>query len=182
MRTTSMRTAVLIGIFVVAGVALAGISGCRSSKKQEAPQPAAGKPEEQHEAHHGGCLNVIETCDLGHAEVKIEGNVLRLWFVGGENETDKAVRVSDTKIVLAVKTEGGREETLTLNAKPSELAEEKVGDCSHFEGQADWLAGIKKFTASGAVHLKGKERPIRIEYPGGYDPDAAGEKTGEPAK
>ena len=96
---------------------------------------------------------------------------MKVWFVGGENQTDKAVRVSDKQIVLAVTPAGGQEKTLTLDPKPNELADEKVGDCSYFEGKANWLAGVKKFTATGKVNHTGKERPIKIEYPEGYDPD-----------
>ena len=171
MSRTSTSVAVLIGVFFVAGGIVAGISGCGSAKKQDANASAASQPEGKHAAHHGGCLNAIETCAVGHAEVKLDGNVLKVWFVGGENETDKAVRVSDKQIALAVKPDGGQETPLTLDAKPSVLAEEKVGDCSYFEGRADWLAGVKKFTASGKVNLKGQERPIKIEFPDGYDPD-----------
>jgi hypothetical protein len=182
MSKTRMSIGVLIGTFFVAGAMLAGVSGCRSAKKQEANPAAAGKPEEKHEAHHGGCLNAIETCAVGHAEVKLEGDVLKVWFVGGENETDKAVRVSDKQIALSVRPNGGEEKSLTLDARPIDLAGEKVGDCSYFEGRADWLAGLKKFDATGKVNLKGKERPIKIEYPDGYDPDDQAEKAGEPKK
>lgn len=182
MSKTSANMAVLIGMFFVAGGIVAGFAGCRSAKQQETTQPAAAKTEEKHEAHHGGCLNAIETCAVGHAEVKVEGDVLKVWFVGGENETDKAVRVSDMQIALAIKPDSGQEVSLTLEAKPNELADEKVGDCSHFEGKAAWLAGVKKFTAGGKVNLKGKERPIKIEFPDGYDPDDQPGKTGEPAK
>jgi hypothetical protein len=178
----NVSIAALIGMFAIAGGILAGASGCRSAKKQDANPTAANKPEDKHEAHHGGCLNAIETCAVGHAEVKLEGNVLKVWFVGGENETDKAVRVSDTQIVLTVRPDGGQEKPLTLDARPNALAEEKVGDCSYFEAKAGWLAGIKRFTASGKVNLKGKQRPIKIEYPNGYDPDEQAEKGKEPAK
>jgi len=127
--------------------------------------------EEEHETHHGGCLNAVETCAVGHAEAKLEGEILKIWFVGGENETDKAVRVTDKQIVLIVTLENGQKNTLTLDAKPNELAEEKVGDCSYFEGQADWLSNVKKFDATGKVNFKGRERPIKIEFPDGFDPD-----------
>ena len=181
MNRTSASIAVLMGMLLVAGGIVAGVSGCRSDKRQTANQAAASQPEPKHEAHHGGCLNAVESCAVGHAEVKLEGDVLRLWFVGGENETDKAVRVGDRRIVLAIKPEGGQDKPLTLEAKPNELAEEKVGDCSYFEGKAGWLAGVKKFTASGKVNLKGKERPLKIEYPEGYDPDDQPDKAGEAA-
>ena len=36
-----------------------------------AQKPADNAAEAKHEAHHGGCLNAIETCAVGHAEVKL---------------------------------------------------------------------------------------------------------------
>lgn len=168
----------------VLALALAGGGGCRSSEKNAAGKsrgPAA--PSSSHKALHGGCLNVVETCAVGHAEVVLDNGVLRVWFVGGETETDKAVRAGDREIALSVKVDGGGEaKTLVLAAKPIELAEEKVGDCSCFEGKADFLAGAKKFSAAGKVHLKGKLRPVIIEYPGGYDPDDAAERPGGTSK
>lgn len=186
----------LIGNVIAIAILLAGVtvlSGCNGSnensgsavvhseEKHEAhhhddhEHKAHDHEDHQHEAHHDGCLNAVETCAVGHAEVKLEGNVLKVWFVGGESETDKAVRVSDQQIVLMVTPEGGEETTLTLNAKPNELAEETVGDCSYFEGNADWLAGVTEFEAIGKVHLKGKERPLKIVYPEGFDPDSGHE-------
>ncbi len=176
MNVKNNNVTLVVGMLFLVGGTLAILTGCRSAEKDSAAKPGERAGEAKHEAHHGGCLNAIETCAVGHAEVKLEGTALKVWFVGGETETDKAVRVSDKQIVLAVKPEDGAEKSLTLEAKPSELAEEKVGDCSHFEGKADWLAGVKKFTASGQVNLKGKVRPIKIEYPDGYDPDDAAEK------
>ncbi|MGD0090989.1 MAG: hypothetical protein ABSE73_13810 [Planctomycetota bacterium] len=128
--------------------------------------------EHGHEAAHGGCLNELCECENGHAEVKVEGNLLRLWFVGGGNDTKKSVRVPDKELTLTVKgSNGAADKQVVLKAKPIELAEEKVGDCSCFEGQADWLKDVKEFVATGSVMFKGKKTAIRIEYPKGYDPD-----------
>jgi hypothetical protein len=161
-----LKNSVLAAVLVAA---MAVFYGCgKSDADKAAPKPSA---EKGHEAHHGGVLNAIELCSIGHAEVKIEGSILRCWFVGGENETDKAVRVPDAEIRLNVKLDGGEEKPLVLAAKPIDLAGEKVGDCSYFEGAADWLKDAKKFSAIGTVHCKGKERAIRIEFPGGFDPD-----------
>jgi hypothetical protein len=165
----------LFSISVFAAVLLftasmSALPGC-SKTTERAKKPDAQKPDEKHEAHHGGCLNAIETCAVGHAEVKLEGDSLKVWFVGGETETDKAVRVADKQIELAVTPEGGKEQKLTLEPRPIELAGEKIGDCSCFEGKADWLAGVKKFDATGTVNLKGRQRPLKIEFPDGYDPD-----------
>ncbi len=135
---------------------------------------APAHPEEkgEHKAAHGGCLNALGACENGHAEVKLEGGRLKLWFVGGGTDTEKAVRVPDKEIALSVTLAGApAAKPLLLKAAPNELAEEKEGDCSHFEGAADWLNGAKKFTATGTVTFKGRKQAIRIEYPAGYDPD-----------
>jgi hypothetical protein len=171
MNEKTIGAAFVIVAFLAGAGTVAIMPGCKSAKKQDAAEPAASQPEARHEAHHGGCLNAIETCAVGHAEVKLDGDVLKVWFVGGESQTDKAVRVSDKQILLTLTPEGGQAKALTLDARPNELAEEKVGDCSYFEAKADWLAGVKKFTATGKVNHTGKERPIKIEYPDGYDPD-----------
>jgi hypothetical protein len=135
-----------------------------------------------HEPAHGGCLNELGACENGHAEVKVEGNIFKLWFVGGGTNTKTAVRVPDKQIALTVKTEkNAADKQIVLKAKPLALAEEKVGDCSYFEGQADWLKGLKEFSAEGTVNFKGLQIKMKIEYPQGYDPDhdepATKEKT-----
>ncbi len=179
-----LRNVVLAGLLTVA---IAVAYGCQkadegkatskraSPEKGNASAPAkpasATETKGRHEAHHGGCLNAIELCSVGHAEVKVEAGVLRCWFVGGENETDKSVRVPDKEIRLAVRLDSGDEKPLVLAAKPIDLAGEKVGDCSYFEGAAEWLKDAKHFSATGKVNCKGKERTIRIEYPDGYDLD-----------
>ena len=140
---------------------------CRRWAKQEEPHG--------HKAAHGGCLNVIGSCGNGHAEVKVEGDILKLWFVGGENDTDKAVRVPDKELTLAVNVEGGQNpRSITLKCKPIQLLEEKEGDCSCFEGQADWLKTAKDFEAKGTVTFRGKQQEFKIDYPHGFDPDDDG--------
>ena len=150
----------------VAGVLMTLLMGCGKEEKQKAER--AG----EHRAAHGGCLNALGTCENGHAEVRVEGDILKLWFVGGGSDTDKAVRIPDREFALTVTPKGSKEtKTLVLKAKPIEIAEETVGNCSHFEGQADWLNGIREFTATGNVTFKGRTQAIRVEYPAGYDPD-----------
>lgn len=128
--------------------------------------------EGEHKSAHGGVLNAIVTCENGHAEVKVDGDVMRLWFVGGGSDTTRAVRVPESEIQLSVVPATGAEpRTLMLRAVPDALAEEKEGDCSHFEGKADWLEGLNAFVATAQVVFKGTRQELRIEYPDGYDPD-----------
>jgi hypothetical protein len=152
-------------LITVIVVALVYAAGC--GKSNQVIEATHG-----HKAAHGGSLNVIGACANGHAEVKVEADLLRLWFVSGENETDKAVRVPDKEILLTVTPTGSKNNILiTLKAKPNELLEEKIGECSYFEGQADWLKNVKGFEAAGAVTFKGNKQDFKIVYPHGYDPD-----------
>ena len=133
---------------------------------------AAEEASHGHVAAHGGCLNELGECENGHAEVKIDDKKFRLWFVGGGTQTTKAVRVAAASITLTTKVESGKPaQTITLTAKPLTLAEEKVGDCSYFEGEADWLKDVKRLTLTGKVLFKGSETAIMIEWPNGYDSD-----------
>jgi len=166
-------TSNILKLGLVGFLAMAVACGCQKADegKTTPKQDSATKAEAGHEAHHGGCLNAIELCAVGHAEVKVEGGTLRCWLVGGENETGKSVRVPDTEIRLTVKLESGEEKPLVLAAKPIAVADEKVGDCSYFEGAADWLKDAAKFQATGTVHFKGQVRKIEIRFPEGFDPD-----------
>ena len=125
-----------------------------------------------HPAAHGGSLNAIEECGVGHLEVTVENDSMRVWFVGGDTETLAAVRVAAGSIPLVATADGGRTlHTLTLEAAPLALAGETAGNCSHFKATAPWLRDVDSFTAVGLVIFKGRLRVLRIEYPKGYDPD-----------
>jgi hypothetical protein len=128
------------------------------------------KIEAHHEAHHGGCLNAIGSCETGHAEVRVDGDILTCWFVGGENFTDRAVRIPDKEIIVTVKDAKG-ERLIRLVPSPIELAGEKEGDCSRFTGKADWLSAVKEFEGTCKVNFKGRLMDVIIRYPDGYDPD-----------
>ncbi len=161
------HTTMIVTINVIMLAMFCGLMGCKGSRPH-------AEHDHGHEAHHGGCLNVIESCELGHAEVKVEGDVLRCWLVEGGQDTDKALRSSDSEIELSIALEDGQTRSLTLQAKPIELAGETVGDCSHFEAQADWLASVDHFEATGKVTVKGEMRDMVVHYPDGYDPDHEG--------
>ena len=122
--------------------------------------PALGKG---HEAHHGGVLNVIGE-ETGHVEIRLAGDLVELWFVGGGNDTHRAVPIKADNVRLIVEKE------LILDAAPLVLAGESEGNCSHFTARADWLGALKEFSARGRVMFKGQELDLVIRYPHGYDP------------
>lgn len=151
---------------LLAAVFLA-LPSARAGDAKETAEPKGG-----HKAAHGGCLNALGACENGHAEVKLDGDTLKLWFVGGGNDTAKAVRIPDPEVALGILIDGEKDaRTIVLSAKPSVLAEEKVGDCSQFVGSAAWIKGVRTFVATGSVTFKGRKQAIRIEYPAGFDPD-----------
>jgi len=162
-RLIAIASAVLLSCLICNGCSnRTGSSHARTTHKHE--------HEHHHKSAHGGSLNAIVTCENGHAEVKLSGEKLQLWFVGGGHDTGKSVRIPDSSVRLQVKTSDGVK-TLVLTPKPLDLAGEKIGDCSHFEGTAPWLKGLAKFTANGQITFRGKKMPLRIDYPRGYDPD-----------
>jgi hypothetical protein len=148
-------------------------SGCVATLTLGAVMTLAAEPAAPaHRAAHGGCLNALGTCENGHAEARLDGDTLDLWFVGGGTDTARAVRIPDKEIVLTLTFTAGQEpRRLTLEARPNALADEGAGDCSHFAGKADWLQGATAFTARGQVTFRGRQQTLRIEYPKGYDPD-----------
>jgi len=123
--------------------------------------PATGH--EGHDAAHGGVLNVIGK-ETGHAEIRLTDGLMELWFVGGGNDTHRAVPINAGKVELVV------EKKLVLDAAPLILAGETEGNCSHFLARADWLREMKEFTARGHILFKGREFELLIRYPEGYDP------------
>src|SRR5438552_3499269 len=77
-------------------------------------EAASGK----HKTAHGGVLNAISRCEIGHAEAKLEGDRLRVWLVGGAPDTDRAVPVPDRELDLKVAAPGAAPHALALKANP----------------------------------------------------------------
>lgn len=125
---------------------------------------AAEEHHGHHEAHHGGVLNVIGE-EAGHIEIRVEGDTLEAWFVGGGHDTDRSVPIKAEEIPLKVTVPGKGERALVLKASPMKLAGEKVGHCSHFIAKADWLRDVKGFEARGEVVFKGIHQKVVIKYP-----------------
>jgi hypothetical protein len=121
-------------------------------------------------------LNAIESCAVGHIEAVLDGKKLTLYFLGGHDRTDTSLPIKGDKLELDIRLEDGSETSLELAANPMKLAGEEVGRCSRFEGESDFLEGIKNFEASGQVEIDGKMRRLTIKYPEGFHP---GHKEGE---
>jgi len=122
-----------------------------------------------HKAHHGGILNVIGK-ELAHVEVRIQGDTLEAWFVGGGQDTGRSVQINAAEIPLTINIPSRGQKNLVLKADPLKLAGEKMGYCSHFVARADWLKEVKEFEAKGSVVIKGVKEKLIIQYPAGYDP------------
>ena len=146
-------------------------------------EDCCGAPRCSHPPAHGGSFNVVGSCETGHAEAKVEGGTLKVWFTGSCCELKKPARLKDSEIRLAVEIPGeGKARELVLKAKPLTLAGEKDGDSSYFEGKADWLASAKKFTASTKLKFQGSEIDFKIIWPEGNDTDDDDVKDKKEAK
>jgi len=122
-----------------------------------------------HEVHHGGILNVIGE-EAGHIEIRIRGDMMEAWFVGGGNDTNRSVPIKAEEVSLKVTLPDQGEKMLVLKADPMKLAGEKKGQCSRFMAKAEWLKGVEEFEAEGEVVFKGILQKLVIHYPEGYDP------------
>ena len=151
--------------YLFLGLALLGFSGGLFVERSDAEEERG----HSHKAHHGGVLNVIGK-ESGHVEILLQGDTLEAWFVGGGEDTDRSVPIAAAEISLTVTVPGTKQKKLTLKADPMKLAGERVGRCSHFVAQAEWLKDVKEFEARGKVILKGIQQRLVIQYPEGYDP------------
>ncbi len=157
-------------IFIAAlAVVVIVLSFLLLTSKQDSQQKC--ETEGKHKAYHEGSLNAITQCENGHFEIKILDDKLEGWFVGGGSDTNRSVRVKADKVELSVFLPDGTLKEIVLSSSPLDLAGEKKGDCSHFEGSAAWLRDIKTFQAMGKIIFKDKWQPLIIQYPEGYDRD-----------
>ena len=101
-------------------LSVVGILGCRQrTESPHAAQAAAPQQAGKHVAYHDGCLNAIVTCENGHAEVKVSGDTLQCWFVGGGNDTESRRRSAINRLRFRSAPAGGHtKRTLVLQAKP----------------------------------------------------------------
>lgn len=129
----------------------------------------AHEQKQAHKAHHGGVLNVIGK-ELGHIEILVQDGMLEAWFVGGGHDTHRSVPIEAAEIPLNVIISGEKQQKLILKAAPMKLAGERIGHCSHFIAQAEWLKEVREFEAYGEVIFKGIRQKLVIKYPEGYDP------------
>jgi hypothetical protein len=167
-----MRRKLLIFFFSFGILFLFGVSITYSADGDE-PHDEKGHHQGHHKAHHGGVLNVIGKCETGHIEVRLKGDTLETWLVGGGHDTHRAVPVKARQISLTVAIPGQAERTLVLKADPMKLAGEHLGNCSSFTAKAGWLKDVKQFEARGELIYKGVSHELLIKYPEGYDPEHA---------
>jgi hypothetical protein len=160
MRKTEMWKKILLSMVSIYLISFLGNPFIKSALAEE---------RHGHRAHHEGVLNVIGK-ELGHVEILLQGDTLEAWFVGGGEDTARSVPIAAAEIPLTVTFPGTKQKKLTLKADPMKLAGERMGHCSHFVAQADWLKDLKEFEARGEVILKGIRQKLVIQYPEGYDP------------
>ncbi|HNY10577.1 MAG TPA: hypothetical protein PKK26_03200 [Candidatus Wallbacteria bacterium] len=124
---------------------------------------AAGRHEK---TAHGGELQMIGECAIGHAEIIVEEGTVEIWILSGGRGVLKPVTLPDKTIGMKANIEGSKiPMTLILKAVPLDRSE-SVGNCSHFIGGLDELKGAgTRFRAAGKIIYNGAKLDLVINYP-----------------
>jgi len=145
----------------LAMVAAAWLCGCDGGHDHA----GGGGGGHRHDSVHGGVA-----VELGSHEYHLDflhnsgEGVLKAWVMDAHAEN--FVRVTNATLGVRV-TVGGAERDLELTAQANASTGEKVGETSQFEGRADWLKGVERFTGTiPAVEIRGRRyENLRFEYP-----------------
>ena len=130
---------------------------------------------EHHPPHQGTLVELGE--EFAHLEVVLDAKTGTLTAYSLDGEAEKAVRLKQAEIVIAISGVKGLE-TLALKAQESPLTGEKPGDSSEFSVQADALKGVAKFDGIvKAVTTRGTDfKNVKFNFPKGN------EESGDPGK
>lgn len=135
---------------------------------------------EHHAPHKGALVEFGE--EFAHLEIVLDGATGKLTAYALDGEAEKAVRIKQAEIVIAITGVKGLE-SITLKAQASPLSGETVGDTSEFSAQADSLKGVKQFDgAIKEIAIRGSSfKDVKFNFPKGNE-DNDGSKKPEPKK
>lgn len=138
-------------VLALAGVAFLA-TACSKSDHHDHDKKSA-HAEHVHTAPHGGTL-----VEIGEHAYNLE--IVRDYAAGKltayvlDAHAENFVRISAPTLAL-VAMPGGKLTPLTLKAVANPATNEKVGDTSQFEAQADWLKTAGDFSGIFTIEIKG---------------------------
>jgi hypothetical protein len=116
-----------------------GACGDESSAELAGPPPV-----HEHHAPHGGALQVLGE-EAAHVELVLDETRGHLTAYVLDGEAEKAVRIAQPELEIAVTGLASGELALRLTAVANPLTGETVGDTSQFEAGSEKLVGVKRF-------------------------------------
>ena len=158
------RDVVRVGTSVMASVVVAMAAGC-GRHDHDHGGAAASEGGHKHASVHGGVA-----VELGDHEFHLDfvaepgTGTLKAWVM--DAHADQFVRVTNAAWGIRVATPSG-EKDLELVAQGNPATGESAGDTSQFEGRADWLKGLDRFSAVvPSIYIRGKRfENLRFAYP-----------------
>jgi hypothetical protein len=138
---------------VLAAVALLATACSKSDQAAQAHDKKSAHSEHVHVAPHGGTL-----VEIGEHAYNVEllrdaaSGKLTAWIL--DAHADDFVRIKAPSLALDT-TVAGTKKILTLAAVANPATDEKIGDTSQFEVQADWLKSADKFAGTFTVEIRG---------------------------
>lgn len=138
---------------VLAAVALLATACSKSDQAAQARDKKSAHSAHVHVAPHGGTL-----VEIGEHAYNVEllreaaSGKLTAWIL--DAHADDFVRIKAPSLALDT-TVAGTKKILTLAAVANPATDEKIGDTSQFEVQADWLKSADKFAGTFTVEIRG---------------------------
>lgn len=129
---------------------------------------AHSKGGHHHESAHGGVA-----VELGEHQFHLDfladppSGALKAWVMDAHAEN--FVRVTNAVLQVRISVQGA-ERSMDLVAQANATTGEKVGDTSQFEGQAEWMKGVERFSAVvPRLELRGQTfTNIGFSYPAAH--------------
>ncbi len=122
---------------------------------------------ERHERTlHGGELQMIGECRIGHTEIIVDEGTVEIWILSGGRGILKPVTIPDKTINMKAYIEGSKlPRTFILHAAPLDPSE-SVGNCSHFIGYSEEMKNPgTRFRAAGKIIFNGAKLDLVIDFP-----------------
>ncbi len=176
-----MRVRVIgIAVLILSGVACsrsapspAGSTPPSASSSPAAAPPRAaseaeggGEDGHEHAAPHGGTLVELGE-EFAHIEFVLDSTTGTLTAYALDGEAERAVRVPQSTIALAIVTQSAARSEVRLTGVSSALTGETASDTSQFRATVPALRGVTEFEGSiTAVLVRGQQfRDVTFRYP-----------------
>jgi len=144
----------------------ASASPAAAPLQEAAAAEGGGEEGHEHAAPHGGTLVELGE-EFAHVELLLDSTTGTLTAYALDGEAERAVRLSQSAVVIAVITPGGTPTDATLIGVSNALTGETDSDTSQFRAAVPALKGVTTFEGSiKAVVVRGQQfHDVAFRYP-----------------